>query len=153
MLTLVNQDEHVQALQVKNASGSWVDAPPVEGTFVCNIGDMLEDAAGNTVASGNADVEMYVAEAIKGTKEEEYCSARGICDVLTGVCTCSLDYDTSDGDAGLGNEAHNRGDCGVPTAEVVGCPGEIACSGHGVCTGNPKFRCYCRTGSRPQDPS
>ena len=42
MLTLVNQDEHVRALQVKNAAGDWVDAPPVRNTFVCNIGDMLE---------------------------------------------------------------------------------------------------------------
>jgi len=51
MLTLVNQDEHVQALQVKNASGSWVDAPPVEGTFVCNIGDMLETMTGGAYRS------------------------------------------------------------------------------------------------------
>jgi isopenicillin N synthase-like dioxygenase len=32
----------VRALQVKNARGEWVDAPPIEGAFVCNIGDMLE---------------------------------------------------------------------------------------------------------------
>lgn len=35
---------HVTApgLQVMNASGDWIDAPPVEGAFVINIGDMLE---------------------------------------------------------------------------------------------------------------
>jgi hypothetical protein len=27
---------------VKNAAGQWIDAPPVPGTFVCNIGDMLK---------------------------------------------------------------------------------------------------------------
>jgi isopenicillin N synthase-like dioxygenase len=27
---------------VKNAAGVWVDAPPIPGTFVCNIGDMLK---------------------------------------------------------------------------------------------------------------
>eukprot|EP00882_Tetradesmus_deserticola_P004245 GHRQ01004484.1.p1 GENE.GHRQ01004484.1~~GHRQ01004484.1.p1 ORF type:complete len:303 (+),score=107.64 GHRQ01004484.1:1619-2527(+) len=42
LLTLVNQDPHVTALQVKNAAGQWVDAPPLPGTFVCNIGDMFQ---------------------------------------------------------------------------------------------------------------
>ena len=41
MLTIVNQDEHVAALQVKNADGAWVTAAPIPGAFVCNIGDML----------------------------------------------------------------------------------------------------------------
>lgn len=42
-LTLVNQDAHATALQVKNADGLWVDAPPLQGTLVCNIGNMLEN--------------------------------------------------------------------------------------------------------------
>ncbi|XP_078438993.1 2-oxoglutarate (2OG) and Fe(II)-dependent oxygenase superfamily protein [Wolffia australiana] len=42
LLTLVNQDGDITALQVKNKSGEWIDVPPVEGTFVCNIGDMLK---------------------------------------------------------------------------------------------------------------
>lgn len=29
-------------MQVKNTVGQWVDAPPVPGTFVCNIGDMFK---------------------------------------------------------------------------------------------------------------
>ena len=29
-------------LEVKNGAGDWIDAPPVEGGFVVNIGDMLE---------------------------------------------------------------------------------------------------------------
>ena len=35
---------HVTApgLEVLNAEGCWIDAPPVEGAFVINIGDMLE---------------------------------------------------------------------------------------------------------------
>jgi isopenicillin N synthase-like dioxygenase len=28
--------------QVKNAAGEWVDAPPLAGTFVCNIGDCFQ---------------------------------------------------------------------------------------------------------------
>ena len=42
LLTIVNQDDHASALQVQNAAGEWVDAPPMEGSFVCNIGDMLQ---------------------------------------------------------------------------------------------------------------
>lgn len=40
LLTLLLQDD-VGGLQVKTR-GQWQDAPPVEGTFVCNIGDMLD---------------------------------------------------------------------------------------------------------------
>lgn len=40
VLTILKQDE-VGGLQVKSRSG-WIDAPPVEGSFVCNIGDMLD---------------------------------------------------------------------------------------------------------------
>ena len=29
-------------LEVRNGAGEWIDAPPVEGAFVVNIGDMLE---------------------------------------------------------------------------------------------------------------
>jgi isopenicillin N synthase-like dioxygenase len=32
-------------LQVKTPDG-WIDAPPVPGTFVCNIGDMLDKMTG-----------------------------------------------------------------------------------------------------------
>lgn len=40
ILTIVNQDD-CGGLQVKCRSG-WIDALPVPGAFVCNIGDMLE---------------------------------------------------------------------------------------------------------------
>ena len=32
----------VKLLKVRNLSGEWITAPPVPGTFVCNIGDMLK---------------------------------------------------------------------------------------------------------------
>uniref|UniRef100_A0A0E0QNH9 Fe2OG dioxygenase domain-containing protein n=1 Tax=Oryza rufipogon TaxID=4529 RepID=A0A0E0QNH9_ORYRU len=42
LLTLVNQDDDICALEVKNQSGEWIYAKPIPGTFVCNIGDMLK---------------------------------------------------------------------------------------------------------------
>ncbi|XBI12396.1 homoarginine-6-hydroxylase 2-ODD-233 [Aegilops tauschii subsp. strangulata] len=42
LLTLVNQDDEICALEVRNQSGEWIYAKPVPGTFVCNIGDMLK---------------------------------------------------------------------------------------------------------------
>ncbi|CAI5999370.1 unnamed protein product [Closterium sp. NIES-65] len=38
----VIRDPGITALQVKNKAGEWVDAPPVPGSFVVNIGDMLK---------------------------------------------------------------------------------------------------------------
>ncbi|OAY77077.1 putative 2-oxoglutarate-dependent dioxygenase [Ananas comosus] len=42
LLTLVNQDDDICALEVRNRSGEWIYAVPIPGTFVCNIGDMLK---------------------------------------------------------------------------------------------------------------
>lgn len=39
-ITILWQDS-VGGLQVKNRSGDWIDAPPLDQTFVINIGDML----------------------------------------------------------------------------------------------------------------
>lgn len=44
LLTLLAQDTHA-GLQVHTPEG-WVDAPPIPGTFVCNIGDMLDRLTG-----------------------------------------------------------------------------------------------------------
>ena len=49
LLTILLQDD-VGGLQVKTPGG-WVDAPPVDGTFVCNIGDMLERMTGGLYRS------------------------------------------------------------------------------------------------------
>ncbi|OVA15884.1 Oxoglutarate/iron-dependent dioxygenase [Macleaya cordata] len=42
LLTLVNQDDEIPALQVRNRSGEWIWAVPIPGTLVCNICDMLK---------------------------------------------------------------------------------------------------------------
>jgi len=49
LLTLLAQD-HLGGLQVKTARG-WIDAPPIEGTLVCNIGDMLDRLTGGQYRS------------------------------------------------------------------------------------------------------
>lgn len=49
LLTMLLQDE-VGGLQVKS-QGVWIDAPPIEGTFVCNIGDMLDRMTGGLYRS------------------------------------------------------------------------------------------------------
>jgi isopenicillin N synthase-like dioxygenase len=49
LLTLLAQDRH-GGLQVKTPSG-WIEAPPIEGALVCNIGDMLERLTGGRFKS------------------------------------------------------------------------------------------------------
>lgn len=44
LLTILKQD-NIGGLQVKSG-GEWIDAPPVENTFICNIGDMLDRMTG-----------------------------------------------------------------------------------------------------------
>lgn len=39
--TILRQDANVQALQVCNKNGDWIDAPPLAGSFVVNIGDLM----------------------------------------------------------------------------------------------------------------
>ncbi len=49
LLTLLRQDD-VPGLQVRTPQG-WLDAPPLPGTLVCNIGDMLDRLTGGTYRS------------------------------------------------------------------------------------------------------
>jgi isopenicillin N synthase-like dioxygenase len=49
LLTLLAQDD-TGGLQVRTHSG-WIDVPPVEGSFVCNLGDMLERLTGGIYGS------------------------------------------------------------------------------------------------------
>lgn len=41
VFTVLATDE-VPALQVLNPAGNWIDAPPIPGTFIVNVGDLME---------------------------------------------------------------------------------------------------------------
>jgi isopenicillin N synthase-like dioxygenase len=49
LLTLLAQDD-IGGLEVKTQEG-WIDAPPIPGTLVCNIGDMLDRLTGGAYRS------------------------------------------------------------------------------------------------------
>jgi isopenicillin N synthase-like dioxygenase len=48
VLTILKQDD-AGGLQVKSRS-RWIAAPPIAGTFLCNIGDMLDRMTGGSIA-------------------------------------------------------------------------------------------------------
>lgn len=54
----------VPGLEVMNGLGEWIDAPPVEGAFVINIGDMLESWSNGTFAA--------TSHRVRRVKEERY---------------------------------------------------------------------------------
>jgi isopenicillin N synthase-like dioxygenase len=49
-------------LEVMNDLGEWIDAPPVEGAFVVNIGDMLEIMSGGTFVATSHRVRKVAEE-------------------------------------------------------------------------------------------
>ncbi|CAM9423706.1 unnamed protein product [Ectocarpus sp. 12 AP-2014] len=113
--------------------------------FLQDFGDLPLLVAGVsklTHSTSGIAASVTVEEVITGTKESLDCSGRGLCDTDDRVCTCEPEYDTSNGY----NEEGRRGDCGYVITAVTHCPGEISCSGHGVCSGSPTYACDCSDG-------
>ncbi len=50
VLTILMQDQ-LGGLQIAAKDGSWIEAPPIPNTFVCNIGDLLEIWTGGVLKS------------------------------------------------------------------------------------------------------
>jgi isopenicillin N synthase-like dioxygenase len=40
-LTILHQDEEIGGLEVRHPGGTWVPVPPVPGSFVVNLGDLM----------------------------------------------------------------------------------------------------------------
>uniref|UniRef100_A0A6V1QSW3 EGF-like domain-containing protein n=1 Tax=Heterosigma akashiwo TaxID=2829 RepID=A0A6V1QSW3_HETAK len=119
-------------------------------TFTQDFGDvplLWPDTTALTHTSAAYSPQVVVTEYRTGTKEDEYCSNRGICDTETGLCACNTDWDTSNGYGKQGT----RGDCGYATDTITSCPGEIACSVQGVCSGSPTYTCTCSSGWQGSD--
>lgn len=49
-VTILTQDE-VGGLEVRNRHGDWIPAPPIEGTYVMNVGDILQRWSNGRFAS------------------------------------------------------------------------------------------------------
>jgi len=48
--TILHQDS-IGGLQAQNAAGQWIDVPPVSGSLVINVGDMLMRWTNDTYVS------------------------------------------------------------------------------------------------------
>lgn len=118
--------------------------------FLQEFGDVPElvgDATKLFYTDASRIPRLLNAETQRGTKEDIYCSGRGICDQSSGYCTCATGYVTSNGHNAIGT----RGDCGHVTGNIQACPGIISCSGHGQCMNNPTYQCKCSTGWQGAD--
>lgn len=98
-------------------------------------------------SSGAAATANTALVSLDGTKENDVCSNRGSCDdSKLGKCNCYTGYTNSDGYGGISTTLVRRGDCGATSRIPVGCPGDLACSGHGTCSDTPNYRCACAVG-------
>jgi hypothetical protein len=133
----------VPALVVKSTHINSCSAPNAARFNLCGGSQVIVATDGASLSPSSGSTLFSVT----GTKETEYCSRRGRCDLTTGVCSCFVNFVTSDGRGGEGV----RGDCGFDSAEIQACPGLISCSGHGVCSQATEFRCSCSVGWKSGD--
>ncbi|KDO18480.1 hypothetical protein SPRG_21554 [Saprolegnia parasitica CBS 223.65] len=113
-----------------------------------NLPSLVGNGGALTLTTVGTSPRLTIVTTVHGTKEDAYCSNRGLCDRSTGVCNCFPNYVSSDGYGNVGR----RGDCGAVALAITQCPGKtLACSGHGVCQGPPTFACICASGFQGGD--
>ena len=120
--------------------------PLVPVTDELSDGATVTVSADGTTSIADSDGVSYTSQLC--TKEGDLCSNRGLCSASDGVCECfESNSDTYESSNGYG-EAGTRGDCGYATTVTATCPGDIACSGHGVCDDGDSatFSCECWEG-------
>ncbi|ETN02121.1 hypothetical protein PPTG_16769 [Phytophthora nicotianae INRA-310] len=159
--TLLLELPSIQGIDVSFSGSQTCETPAnlARLTFTQNFGNLPtivvqgnEMSAGSSVvAAGGGNVISNVVS-VDGTKESEVCSNRGYCDDTNlGRCICHTGYTNSDGNGSISTLEFNRGDCGAPSRIPVGCPGDLACSGHGTCSDRLSYRCSCSKGWRGGD--
>jgi len=123
----------IDNVQIKYSSGSQVcstsHSNTISITFLQNHGDLPSitildsnlflnglSMQGRTLVATDGQA-LGGQSSVRGTKENAVCSNHGVCDELTGRCTCGLGYSSSDGQGKPGT----LGDCGymLPFYSVV----------------------------------
>ena len=56
-------------LQVKNQAGQWINASPIPGTLVCNLGDMLKASCRNCIFNTPGSVLVLLKQECSMTPE------------------------------------------------------------------------------------
>jgi hypothetical protein len=138
---------NIVTVEFLNQFGYQSPLVAVADATMTNSGGYVDISAdGSTVFSDNNNRQLV---SVKGSKENDVCSSRGLCDYSEGTCAC---YDTN-GDAYSSSDGYgksgDRGDCGYVSSAldsaISSCPGELQCSAHGVCS-ESTYRCDCYDG-------
>jgi hypothetical protein len=136
---------NLTTVTVSGSSGPICDADSAEFriTFITDPGDVPTLAVvSNALTGTGVSIALDAGNSQAGTKTNEVCNNRGTCGQKSGICGCYAGFESSNRQGGTGNS----GDCGYNSISLTACPGSTPCNGHGVCQGNPNFRCTCFDG-------
>lgn len=92
VLTILLQDS-LGGLQAKHQNGEWIDVPPIEGSFICNIGDLLERWTNGRLKS--------TVHRVLNTSGKERLSIPVFCDPNSDAWIDPQDFQTSQNDCVL----------------------------------------------------